>query len=232
MQNALDLIVDPANIVYLAAATQAAGLLVRAQIILRLFLLVGSGFYLTYYAIATDMPLWQAIAAETVIAMANLYGLAMLLLSRSRWLIPVHQVKLFDMFDELEPGEFKLLMRYGNLRSLSAPETLTVEGQMPERLVYVIDGAVEIEKGRSRFHLPPKHFIGEISIVLGTKASATTQLPEGAQIVEWPRERLLRAMKRHHRLRLAVEAIIGKDMARKVAAGSSVMTDRAYEATM
>lgn len=229
MQNAVDLIMYPANIVYLAAATQALGLLVRTQIILRLFLLLGSAFYLTYYAIATDMPLWQAIAAETLIASANIYGLAMLLLSRSRWLIPADQLKLFEMFDELEPGEFKMLMRYGTLRALSAPETLTVEGQIPDRLVYVIDGAVEIEKGSSRFQIPPKHFIGEISIVLGTKASATTRLSEGAQIVEWPREKLLRAMKRHHRLQLAVEAIIGKDMARKVAAGSSVMSDQTAE---
>ncbi|MFT7575962.1 MAG: hypothetical protein ACI9XZ_002346 [Alphaproteobacteria bacterium] len=224
MNNIVELLIQPQNFVYLAAATQAAGLLLRAQIILRLFLLAGSGFYLTYYAVAAAFPLWEAIAAEALIASANGYGLAMLLLGRSRWLIPAGQLDLFDMIGELEPGEFKTLMRYGRIRTLETGEVFTVEGQIPDRLVYVIDGVVEIQKGSAQFELPSKHFIGEISLILNTPASATTRAPEGAQIVEWPRNDLTHAMNRNHRLKLAVEAIIGKDMARKVAAGASVIT--------
>ena len=220
-----ELVLQPGNVVYLAAATQAAGLLLRAQLLLRLLLLAGSGFYLTYYALATATPLWEAIAAEALIAAANGFGLAMLLLSRSRWLIPADQVELYDMLGELEPGEFKTLMRYGQIRTLDEAEVLTVEGKVPDRLVYVIDGAVEIEKGGTRFEIPPRHFIGEISLVLDTLASATTRAPAGAQIVEWPRARLVRGMRRHHRLKLAVEALIGKDMARKVAAGTRIMAN-------
>ena len=224
MYDVVELVLQPDNVVYLAAATQAAGLLLRAQLLLRLLLLAGSGFYLTYYALAAATPLWEAIAAETLIAAANGFGLAMLLLSRSRWLIPAEQAELFDMLGELEPGEFKTLMRYGRIRTLDETEVLTVEGQVPDRLVYIIDGAVEIEKGGTRFDIPPRHFIGEISLALDTLASATTRAPAGAQIVEWPRERLVRGMRRHHRLKLAVDALIGKDMARKVAAGGSIMT--------
>ena len=226
MDNVVEVLIRPGNIVYLAAATQAAGLLLRTQLVLRLFLLLGSGFYLTYYAMAAASPLWEAIAAEALIASANAYGLAMLLLSRSRWLIPESQLDLFDMIGELEPGEFKALMRHGRMRTLETDEVLTVEGRVPERLVYVIDGEVEIDKGGATFKLAPRHFIGEISLVLGTAASATTRVAAGTQIVEWPRSALSRAMTRQHRLKLAVEAIIGKDMARKVAAGASVLTGK------
>ncbi len=220
----IDLVFHPGNIVYIAAATQAAGMLFRTQITLRIFLLVGSGLYLAYYASAAADPLWEAMAATSAIACANVYGLTMLLLSRSPRMIPAGQQSLYQMMGGLEPGDFRNLMRVGQLRTLQASEVLTVAGEVPDRLIFLIDGDVVIEKGSAPpFRLPPRHFIGEVSLVLTTPASATVRASAGTKLVEWPRDRLVREMDRRARLKLAVEAMIARDMARKVAAGAGVL---------
>ncbi|MCL4766814.1 MAG: cyclic nucleotide-binding domain-containing protein [Hyphomicrobiaceae bacterium] len=220
----IEFVSQPGSIVYLAAATQAAGLLFRTQIVLRIFLLLGSGLYLTYYAVAAATPLWEAMVATTAIALANIFGLTLLMLSRSARMIPADQVALHDMLGGLEPGDFRSLMRFGRVRTLPADEILTVAGQVPDRLLYVIDGDVEIEKSSSpRFRIAPRHFIGEVSLVLDAPASATVWASAGTRLVEWPRVRLVQEMKRRTRLKLAVEALIARDMARKVAVGSGVV---------
>ncbi len=224
MGSVIEFVAQPGHIVYVAAATQAVGLIFRTQITLRIFLLVGSGLYLVYYAVAAQTPLWEAMAATTAIALANVYGLILLILSRSARMIPADQAGLHQMLGGLEPGDFRSLMRFGRIRTLQADEILTVAGQVPDRLLYVIDGDVEIEKGSTpRFRIAPRHFIGEVSLVLDSPASATVWAAAGTQLVEWPRGRLLQEMRRRTRLKLAVEALIARDMARKVAVGSGVL---------
>ena len=225
----IDLVAQPGNIVYIAAATQAAGMLFRSQIILRVLLLLGSGLYLVYYATAAENPLWQAMAATTAISLANIYGISMLLLSRSVRIIPAHQFALFKMLDGMEPGDFRALMRFGQTRTLQREEALTVKGEVPDRLFYVIEGEVEIEKKTApRFRIAPRNFIGEVSLVLGSPASATVLAPPGTRIIEWPRDRLTKQMDRRNRLKLAIEALIARDMARKVAIGSGTLAEASH----
>jgi hypothetical protein len=165
------------------------------------------------------------MAATTAISMANVYGISMLLLSRSVRIIPAEQLPYFGMLEGLEPGEFKTLMRFGKVRTLQNQEILTVKGEVPGRLFYVIEGEVEIEKNSTpRFCIGPRHFIGEVSLVLGTPASATVAAPAGTRLIEWPRDLLARQMARRNRLKLAVEALIARDMARKVAIGSGTVS--------
>ena len=91
---------------------------------------------------------------------------------------------------------------------------------MPDRLFYVLSGEVIIDKDGDRFSAGPKVFVGEISMILGTAASASVSLGKGVEIMEWDRNALFKAMAAKDSFRVAVEAIIGKDMAQKVAASS------------
>lgn len=224
----IDLVSHPGNLVFIAAAAQVVGMLCRSQTLLRIFLLIGSTFYFLNYAFAADEPLWQGMAAATAMSTANVYGLSMLLLSRSTRIIPADQLALYRIMGGLEPGHFKALMRLGEVRALQADEVLTVKGDVPDRLFYIIEGAVEIEKDAApAFRIPPRHFIGEVSLILGTPASATVRAPAGTRVIEWPRQSLAREMQRRNRLKLAVEALIARDMARKVAVGSGVLSPAA-----
>ncbi|MEN0041309.1 MAG: hypothetical protein AAF764_08210, partial [Pseudomonadota bacterium] len=52
---------DPNSLAHAAAGFYALGLLTRNQILLRLLILFGTGFYIAYYYLAPSMPLWEAI---------------------------------------------------------------------------------------------------------------------------------------------------------------------------
>lgn len=226
MYESLDDLIKPEHLVFLAAAVQAAALLFQGQTRIRIVLLVGSMIYLIYYMTAAEEPLWEAIIATMAMAVANIYGLTARLLGNTVRLIPANQVSLFSMIGEVEPGEFRALMRHGRIRKLGDDEQLTTVGKIPERLFYVIEGKIEIEQGQGRFLIPPRHFIGEVSLMLGTPASATAHVKAGAQLVEWPREQLLAAMDQEPKLMVAVESLLGRDMARKVALGAGFIDSK------
>ncbi len=213
-------LLTPDNLVFLAAAIQAAALLFRGQIRIRVFLLVGSMVYLVYYMTVATEPLWEAMIATAAMSVANVFGLGALLLGNTVRLIPASQIPLYSMFGSVAPGEFRSLMRFGKIRRLIDDEVLTSIGEVPDSLYFIIDGELEIQQGLGRFRIPSRHFIGEVSLMLGTPASATVNIKAGAQIVEWPREQLVRAMGRHPKLKITLESLLGRDMARKVAVGA------------
>lgn len=226
MSQFLDLI-QPQHLVFLAAAIQAAALLFQGQTKIRILLLVGSMTYLLYYMFAADEPLWEAMIATVAMSLANVVGLTMYLLGNTVRLIPASQLGLYSMLGGVEPGEFRALMKHGRVRRLTEDEDLTTVGKVPEQLFFVIEGDIEIEQGAGRFTIPPRHFIGEVSLMLGTPASATAHAKAGAQIVEWSRAQLIKSMARRPKLMVAVESLLGRDMARKVALAASFI-DRKY----
>ena len=227
MQQLFVELIKPENLVFLAAAIQAAALLFQGQTKIRILLLIGSMTYLLYYMFAAEEPLWEAMIATLAMSVANIIGLTAYLLGNTVRLIPPSQLGLYSMLGGVEPGEFRALMKHGKVRRLANDEALTIVGQVPERLYFVIEGEIEIEQGQGCFRIPPRHFIGEVSLMLGTPASATAHAKAGAQLVEWSREKLVKSMARKPKLMVAVESLLGRDMARKVALAASFI-DRKY----
>jgi hypothetical protein len=215
----MDGIETPTLVVSVAVVCQIAGFLLRDQISLRLFVLLGSALYILYYMISADRPLWDAIFGTTAIAAANLVGLVSLLLSRWRFSVPRRQRDLLDALRPLEPGLFRRLMRCGEVVTAAGRIRMTTEGAPPDSLWFVAEGVIAIDKFGERVEFEGPCFIGEIAWLQGVPATATTTLSTGARAVRWPRERLSRATRRSPRLATALEALIAQDMARKVAAG-------------
>ncbi len=220
MAGSLTSLLTPDNLVFLAAAIQAAALLFRGQTKIRVFLLLGSIVYLLYYMTVATEPLWEAMIATAAMAVANVYGLCALLLGNTVRLIPASQMPIYTMFGSVAPGEFRALMRHSSVYRTEQDAVLTELGEVPQSLYFIIDGELEICQGVGQFRIPSKHFIGEVSLMLGTPASATVYLKAGAHVVEWPRDRLIREMTRYPKLKIALESLLGQDMARKVAVGA------------
>jgi len=121
-------------LVHLAMAAYVLGFLFREQILLRLLVLIGTGFYIAYYYNQTPVPLWDAIFASTAIGTANLIGMSRLLYSRYVLLIPMEQRGIFGAMSGLQPGEFRKLMRLGTISTAEDDLELTKEGTPPEFL--------------------------------------------------------------------------------------------------
>ena len=207
----------PDVVVFLAGACYVLGYLIINQVGLRLMILLGTCFYTWYYSIAADEPLWAALYLSIMIGAANLIGLFGLYLRRSRLLIPRAFQDLYAHFGDLPPGDFRELMARCDRRRLTTREEVTKEGTAVERLIFVISGKIDVEKRGDRFPLPSGIFIGEVAFLTGRAASATTWIEAGAEILEWDVEDLRRHSRRKPRFQLALEAMISKDLAAKVA---------------
>lgn len=208
---------SPGILVYLAGALYVAGLVTINQIVLRLLILSGTSVYILYYATVAATPLWEAIYVSLMIGTANLIGLSSLLARRSRLAIPRAHADIYRDFPPLPPGDFRSLMKLASRYRVDDERQVTTEGMAGSRLYYVISGATRLQKGDSEFILPPQFFLGEIAFLIGQPSSASTWLEPGAEVLEWRFDELRQKCKRSSRFRLALEAAISVDLARKVA---------------
>ncbi len=208
---------SPETLVYMAGVFYILGLLIINQIVLRLMVLTGTGFYTVYYATVADTPLWEAMFISIMIGFANIYGLAILLAGRSRLAIPRKHADIFDQFYSMKPGDFRILMRCAQRYVADTDLVLTTEGMPLTRLFYVVSGHTSIVKKGDSFNVPAGVFVGEVAYLTGGPASATTTLASGSEILEWTGEDLARASARSARFKLALESVLSLDLAQKVA---------------
>lgn len=208
---------SPGLLVYLAGSLYVMGLITINQIVLRLWILSGTSVYILYYATVAQAPLWEAIYVSMMIGTANLFGLTSLLARKSRLAIPRAHADIYVNFPPLPPGDFRGLMKLARRYKVEAECQVTTEGEAGTRLYYVVSGATRLQKGDSEFILPPRFFLGEIAFLVGQPSSASTWLEPGAEVLEWRFDELQQKCARNTRFRLALEAAISIDLARKVA---------------
>lgn len=212
-----ELAIDSAWLVHIAALLQVLGLLLRGQLLLRLFILVGTVFYAAYYYVYPDEPLWAAIFWSAVLGAANLVGIARLLWERVHFRQTEDERHFLRLMKTLTPGELRRLMRLAEWRTAKATTTLTQEGQPVAKLYFVLDGRIEAVKDGRSFALTPGIFIGEVAFLMNTPASATVFLQAGAKYIEWPADALHRVIDRTPSLGISMERLFNRELARKVA---------------
>ncbi len=125
--------------------------------------------------------------------------------------------RLFRLLDGLSPGEFRRLAKIGHWHRGEGATVLTEEQKPLDRLYYVLDGAITIDKAGHRFEIPPETFIGEVAFLTGRPASATVTVRDSAHYVAWDKAALRRLQMRAPSLSIALHAALNKDMAIKVA---------------
>lgn len=212
-----DIMIGGTVFVHAAALTYVLGFMTTDQRVLRLLILAGSLLYVAYYALATDRPLWDAMFWSALIAVVNLFVLTQLLRDRRHRLMSPDELDLLTTFPTLTPGDCRRLARSAIRRTSREPVVLTREGERPLMLYFVSKGSLEIEKGDRVKREAAVGFVGEISLMTGSVATATVTLRDGGSWLEWPRDALERSLRRRPLLREALERALKTDLARKVA---------------
>ena len=213
------------TLVLLAGLTYVLGYLTINQVILRLLILLGTGFYIWYYAVAAQEPLWTAIWTSLAIGAATLLGLIALIGRNSPLMIPKSDRDIYPQFHGMVPGDFRALVRMGRRYVVDQDTVMTTEGSPVEKLHFVTRGAMDAEKKGVAFTLPPQIFVGEVAFMMERDSSATTILKAGSEVIEWDVEKLKRKSRRSTRFKLALEAVISRDLALKVAYAIAVKVD-------
>nr|WP_281501934.1 cyclic nucleotide-binding domain-containing protein [Aliiroseovarius sp. F20344] len=99
----------------------------------------------------------------------------------------------------------------------STNKVLTTAGAAVPDLYYVISGLVGVRKQGGEFYMHSGNFVGEVAFLTNEKASATVVMAEGGELLCWDVNQLRERAARDVRFRLALDAIISLDLARKVA---------------
>lgn len=212
----IETVLTPTFYIVAASTLFIIGYLIINQVILRLVMMAGNISYIAYYATAADTPLWGAIYGTILMIAANIIGLTALYMRNASFSVPGKHADIFELFAPVRPGDFRALMRLGHRRILTEETILSREGLPIDHLYYIIKGTAHVVKGKSAFPMPAPVFTGEVAYLLGRDSVATTIVPAGAEIISWSTEDLRLATKRKPRIKLALDAIISRDLATKV----------------
>lgn len=209
-------IFTPEVLVVIAGSSFVLGYLIINQVYLRVFMLIGTGLYVCYYATVAAEPLWEAIYTSTAMGLANVIGLFSLLARKSRIVIPARHRDIYPRFQTLPPGDFRTLVTMA--RRFVAEKDILLAGEDTEtrELYYIISGGAEVQKLGATFMLPSGTFVGEVAYMTGRQSAATSTLKAGSEVLAWDYAALKRRSARSSRFRLALEAMISGDLAEKV----------------
>ena len=152
----LEALLVKANIVHIGAALYLAGFLFRDQLMLRGLIIGGDLVYILYFLLAPEVPLWGGIFWSAIFMIVNVWMIGRIVADRTHFKMSEDEHRLFRLLDGLSPGEFRRLMKVGRRHSATTPTVLTEENKPLDRLYYVLDGGITIEKAGHGFVIAPR----------------------------------------------------------------------------
>ncbi len=205
------------NIVHVGALLYLAGFLFRNQLILRSLIIAGDFVYILYFYFAPDVPLWGGIFWSAMFTVVNLAMIGVIVADTMHFSLTANEKKLFGQLENLTPGEFRQLLRAGKEELAAVPAVITRGGETLEKLYFILEGRMTIEKGGQSWPSETQTFIGEIAFLLARPATATVILEAGTVYFVWEAEVLHRLLRGNPALNTALSAIMNKKLAQKVA---------------
>ena len=190
--------------------------LVRDQILLRGLIILGTVFYIIYYFFM-ETPLWSALLWNSSFVVINLIMIVVIYSDRASFVMTEREKKLYQVFTTLSPGEFKKLLKIADWFDGSSEEQITTEGEIPERLYFIIDGEALITRDDKKFLVGPNVFIGELAYLIKKPATATVKLTEKVVGISWKTSSLTKLLASNPQMKIAFDGLLNQDLAAKLA---------------
>jgi hypothetical protein len=215
----LDHLLVSENIVHVGALLYLAGFLFRNQLILRALIIAGDFVYILYFYFAPEIPLWGGIFWSTMFSIVNVAMIALIAADRMHFRLDRNERRLFDLLEDLTPGQFRQFLKVGHEQVAESHLTITVEDKPLDELYFVLDRQILIEKKGVRAMTESDTFIGEIALLLSQPASATVTLEPGTPYFVWNSAELKKLMLAKPDLGTSLSLAMNRKMAKKIAAG-------------
>jgi hypothetical protein len=174
-------------LIHLGAMCYLVCFLFREQLLLRIFAICGDVFYTAYFFVAAGEPLWSALTYSSLNIVINVIMIGMIMQDRRHTPLADNDLKLYQSFTGMSPGDFRRLSRIGQWHNSKDEQTLTEEGKQLDKLYYVLEGDIEVRKGERNIPVEAGMFVGEIAFLKRVPASATVIAKPGTHYISWSR---------------------------------------------
>ena len=145
---------------------------------------------------------------EVIFVSVNLIQLLLLEIENRRAKFSEEEEKFIKAaLANVERAHAKRLLRLAKHLEFESGAILTREGELVEKLLFVISGAVRVDKAGAMVGVcGHDDFIGEIGFMLGTNATATSIVTNSARCLSFDHETLRNMLSKEAALRHALES--------------------------
>lgn len=207
----MDYLIHTANILYIFSY------LVRDILWLRVLIVTAICFVIPFYYFQ-PVPLMAPVYWNLVFVAINLVQIAILLVERRPVVLSEQEQKIYEqVFRRLTPREVFKLFKLAHSRTVAAGEVIVQQDTHLDSLMLINKGIASVRINNEEVaQLDEGHFVGEMSYITGATTSATVIAKTELEYLEWPTTRLEPLLRKHPDLRIALNAIIGVDLAGKL----------------
>ncbi len=193
--------------------------LLRDQLWLRLVLVVSFTLQAFYYFALPGGPLYDPLFWKIMLIAVNLVMIVALFRDRLPYGIDGELTPLFRRISVLTHGQFRRLIRpTERIKGAVGAPPILLYGERSSALYFLISGTASVHKHGRTIPVNAGSFLGEISFLTRSGATATVTLDEGAECLSWPAEALVALLARDPALDIAMRGLFNHDLAGKVSA--------------
>ena len=197
----------------------ALSFLMRDILFLRVLAAASCFLGIAYNYFLPEGPLWLVIFWLSVFTLINLGRIVLLFLEKRSISFSDEERELHEtLFRNFSPVEFMKLMNLGNWHKSSEGELLAVENEPLQHVKLIYNGEVEVERQQQVIaSLRDGTFIGEMSFLQDSSATATVRTKRPTRYIAWPTDELKKLLKRNPTMDIAMNTVFQLDLTKKLA---------------
>ncbi|MDC1312236.1 cyclic nucleotide-binding domain-containing protein [Burkholderiales bacterium] len=211
---------------HLAFFLTAISFVVKDIVALRILAIFSSFAAILYnYFHPMGSPDWLPLSWCFVFALINIWRVLQIYTEKYKVSLSDTELEMLDTsFSNFNPVEFAKLMRSSHWESVDINTTLTKENEVPHKLYFVQNGSVSVTRGNKEItRTSDGTFIGEMSFINNSSASATTTTLTPTRLVAWDRLILNQLLSRNPTLSILLKHSISVDLTKKIKDQPSLM---------
>jgi CRP-like cAMP-binding protein len=170
------------------------------------------------YFLVQGTVLWPPVLWALVFTAINLYQIARIYLERRSVVLSADEQQLYDLgFHGLRPRDFLSLSLVGEWQNAGAGERVVTEGEPVSSVCIPITGRAEARRRGERLgSLGPGHIIGTAMAFTGDPSPVEVTFTEPTRYMRWSLPSLRRFIDKRPDLRVALQALVNRDLAGKL----------------
>ena len=203
---------------HLSFAAAAFSFLMKDIVSLRLIAIISSILGIVYNFFVADEPLWLVISWLGIFIIINSFQIIHVFLEPRMIKLSGKELNIRNnFFQELSLTQFNKIIKLSNTQTVAKNSYILKKNQPVLELRLILSGEVSIEeKGRAISSLKAGAFIGEVSFMSGSRATADVRTLEETSVISWNQSNLRRLLIANPSLHLLFNQIINSDLAKKL----------------